>query len=105
MKLLIEKIVKFNKKRSWDKFHDPRSLVLALCGEIGELAQLFCWRRRSANKISASYRKLIEGEIADILIYLFALCSKLNIDPGTAILNKLEENEKRFPIKRNRGRK
>lgn len=30
----------FTAEREWEKFHDPKSLVLALVGEVGELAEL-----------------------------------------------------------------
>jgi dCTP diphosphatase len=31
-------------ERNWTQFHSPRNLVLALVGEVGELAELFQWR-------------------------------------------------------------
>ncbi len=31
-------------ERNWTQFHTPRNLVLALVGEVGELAELFQWR-------------------------------------------------------------
>ena len=31
----------FRDERDWSKFHDPKSLILALVGEVGELAELF----------------------------------------------------------------
>ncbi len=40
---LAESIRKFNADRDWDKFHDPKSLLLALVGEVGELAELLQW--------------------------------------------------------------
>ncbi|CAD7954234.1 unnamed protein product [Amoebophrya sp. A25] len=30
--------------RDWEQFHTPRNLILALTGEVGELAELFQWR-------------------------------------------------------------
>ena len=33
----------FSQERDWEQFHDPKSLVLALVGEVGELAELFQW--------------------------------------------------------------
>jgi len=98
MENLSNKVREFNETRSWRKYHDPRSLILALCGEVGELAQIFCWRKRSARRFSASTRLVVEEEIADILIYLLALCTELEIDPEKAVLAKLEKNEQRFPI-------
>jgi hypothetical protein len=31
-------------ERNWIQYHTPRNLVLALVGEVGELAELFQWR-------------------------------------------------------------
>lgn len=30
----------FTEERDWGRFHDPKSLVLALVGEVGELTEL-----------------------------------------------------------------
>jgi NTP pyrophosphatase (non-canonical NTP hydrolase) len=99
MKELINLIREFNEVRNWRRFHDPRSLALALCGEVGELAQLFRWRTSVGRKLSASKRKDIEIEVADIFIFLLALCVELEIDPDSIIRKRLQENEKRFPDK------
>lgn len=32
--------VDFIDKRNWDQFHSPRNVLLALVGEIGELAEI-----------------------------------------------------------------
>jgi dCTP diphosphatase len=97
MQELLNSVRQFNDARSWRKYHDPRSLILALCGEVGELAQIFRWRKRTGRRLSASKRAEVEGEIADILIYLLALCTELDIDPEAVVRAKLEENERRFP--------
>lgn len=99
MNQLADLVREFNENRNWRKFHDPRSLVLALCGEVGELAQLFRWRTSSGRKLSLSKRKNVESEVADIFIFLLALCVELEIDPENIIMAKLQENEQRFPAK------
>lgn len=33
----------FANERLWNRFHTPRNIVLALLGEVGELAELFQW--------------------------------------------------------------
>lgn len=97
MRKLLADIQHFNELRDWRKFHDPRSLVLALCGEVGELAQIFRWRRRSPKQLSRPTKATVEGEIADIFIFLMSLCVELNIDPEKVVRAKLEDNDKRFP--------
>ncbi|KAH3743391.1 dCTP pyrophosphatase 1 [Pelomyxa schiedti] len=34
----------FADDRDWEKYHTPRNLVLAMVGEVGELAECFQWR-------------------------------------------------------------
>ena len=40
---LRDRMRTFTDQRDWNKFHDPKSLLLALVGEVGELAELFQW--------------------------------------------------------------
>ncbi|CAF0928513.1 unnamed protein product [Didymodactylos carnosus] len=35
---------KFANERNWNRYHTPRNLLLALVGEVGELAELFQWK-------------------------------------------------------------
>jgi NTP pyrophosphatase (non-canonical NTP hydrolase) len=99
MNELMNLVREFNTKRSWNKFLDPRSIILALCGELGELAHHFRWRTRSGRKLSVSKRAEVENEIADIFIFMFALCVELDVDPEAVVMAKLRKNEKRFPLK------
>jgi NTP pyrophosphatase (non-canonical NTP hydrolase) len=92
MKELTNLIREFNEKRNWRRFHDPRSLVLALCGEVCELAQLFRWRTGSNERLSKMNWQMC-------LFFLLALCVELEIDPEGIIRARLQENEQRFPVK------
>lgn len=38
---LRDRMREFTDERDWARFHDPKSLILALVGEVGELAELF----------------------------------------------------------------
>jgi dCTP diphosphatase len=33
----------FVHERDWEQFHTPRNLLLALVGEVGELAEIYQW--------------------------------------------------------------
>jgi NTP pyrophosphatase (non-canonical NTP hydrolase) len=33
----------FTSEREWERFHDPKSLVLTIAGQVGELSELFQW--------------------------------------------------------------
>ena len=34
---------RFTAERDWHRLHDPKSLLLALVGEVGELSEIFQW--------------------------------------------------------------
>jgi len=95
VKALLKKVSRFNDERGWKKYHDPRSLVLAICSEAGELAHLFRWCRRDTK--SQRVRALASDELADILIFSLSLCDQLKLDPQRIVLNKLQQNASRFP--------
>jgi NTP pyrophosphatase (non-canonical NTP hydrolase) len=73
----------FTKERNWEAYHDPKSLILALVGEVGELSELFQWlpAHEAAEKAAAAgLREQVEDEIADVLLYLVRLADVLEID-------------------------
>lgn len=41
---LTQEIAAFAEARKWSQFHTPRNLILALLGEVGELAELVQWK-------------------------------------------------------------
>jgi NTP pyrophosphatase (non-canonical NTP hydrolase) len=53
--------------------------------------------------LSAEKRKAVEGEIADVLIYLVRLADKLDIDLAGAAISKMAVNEVRYPADKVRG--
>lgn len=42
---ISREIAKFAEEREWEQFHIPRSLVLSLMAEVGELAEVLQWKR------------------------------------------------------------
>ena len=88
----------FAAERGWGEFHTPRNLVLALVGEVGELAELFQWR--SDAEVLALMRespRIVEDELADIAIYLIRLSDVLGVDLNAAIGAKILANAERYP--------
>lgn len=89
----------FTIERDWEQFHDPKSLVLALVGEVGELSELFQWLPAAdAQELASSdpLRTRVAEEMSDVLLYLVRLADVLDIDLGAAALDKLAESAKRF---------
>jgi dCTP diphosphatase len=91
---------RFSDERDWGQFHDPKSVLLALVGEVGELAELFQWlpaddARRLAE--SDPLRTRAGEEMADVLLYLVLLADVLDIDLADAARQKLAAAHDRFP--------
>jgi dCTP diphosphatase len=71
--ILTRAIREFATERTWSKYHLPRSLVLALLGELGELAELVQWNKDELQEISSATLDKLGQEIADVSIYLIRL--------------------------------
>jgi NTP pyrophosphatase (non-canonical NTP hydrolase) len=96
---LTADIREFARERDWEQFHDPKSLILALTGEVGELAELFQWvpANDAVKQFSGEARKQRAGEeISDVLIYLLRLADVLGIDIADAARAKLADSHRRF---------
>ncbi|XP_025031289.1 dCTP pyrophosphatase 1 [Python bivittatus] len=93
----------FAAERGWGKYHQPRNLLLALVGEVGELAELFQWREEAPEGLpgwTPSEREALADELSDVLIYLVALANKCHVDLPSAALHKIEKNCLKYPAKR-----
>ncbi|XP_044513329.1 dCTP pyrophosphatase 1-like [Gracilinanus agilis] len=96
----------FAAERDWDQFHKPRNLLLALVGEVGELAELFQWKPDGGPgplSWSEAERGALGEELSDVLIYLVALASRCHIDLPQAVLAKMETNRRHYPVHLARG--
>jgi dCTP diphosphatase len=103
----VQKILRdFVVERSWEKFHTPKNLVLALIGEVGELAEHFQWLSDSEAlkaKEDPDWRKKVGYEIADVCSYLFRLADVLQIDMDQVIREKILINGQKYPVELSRG--
>lgn len=97
---------KFATERSWEQFHSPKNLLLALTGEVGELAEIFQWmddvEARSAGETAAT-SQAVKDELADVLFYLVRLASVLKVDLNAAAVQKLRSNAIKYPIETSHG--
>ena len=92
--------------RDWEQFHSVRNLILALVGEVGELAAEFQWISDEdiANSLQDSNkRESVGSEIADVFIYLLRLSDITGIDLAEELKKKLAINEKRYPADKAKG--
>lgn len=116
---LQKEISKFASERDWEKFHTLKNLVLALMGEVGELAELVQWKtdaeiesefsKKVEEKIidlilekkSLSYQ--LEEELADVFIYLLRISTITDIDLISAVKAKMELNANRYTVEKSKG--
>lgn len=96
----------FTDERDWNQFHQPRNLLLALIGEVGEVAELFQWRGETAEGLpdwKAAEREQLEHELSDVLIYLLELAEKCHVDLPQAVLRKMALNRLKYPVSKAYG--
>ena len=105
MKELTKKIRAFAQNRDWDQFHSPKNLAMALSVEVSEVVEHFQWlTQEESNRLDAEKLKQIREEIGDVMIYLARLADRLGIDPVQAAEDKMQINEKKYPVEKARGR-
>jgi len=104
MQELIKKIRAFARDRDWEQFHSPKNLAMALSVEVAELVEHFQWLTQAqSNRLDPTKIKEIREEIGDVMIYLARLADRLGIDPVQAADEKMQINEKKYPVEKARG--
>jgi len=94
-----KRIIEFRDARDWKQFHTPKNLAISIAIEAAELLEFFQW---DEGKINQQKEKILH-EVADILIYLLLFAHECGIDVEKSILEKLEINEKRYPVEKSKG--
>ena len=82
METAIERVRAFVKDRDWDQFHTPDNLAKSICIEAGELLECFQW---------------------DPEKYEHRAVCQLQVNMEDIILDKMEKNEKKYPVEKARG--
>ena len=103
---LSRRVRQFAEARDWEQFHSPRNLVLALAGEVGELASLMQWvpdEEMERWLKDENNQTDLEAELADVFSYLLRLADTAGIDLSRALEAKIALNESRYPIDRSFG--
>jgi len=103
---LATALAAFARERDWEQFHSPKNLVLALTGEVGELAEVFQWMSDEESKGAAANPKTaqaVRDELADVLLYLVRLADVLGVDLNKAAQHKLRTNAAKYPADKAKG--
>ena len=101
MKELMNKINQFRDDRDWRKFHNEKDLAISISLEASELLELFQWK--NSEEVVESSLNEIKEELADVLIYSLMMADNLNLDVDDIIKNKLDLNERKYPVEKSRG--
>ncbi|MGE3447468.1 MAG: nucleotide pyrophosphohydrolase [Microbacteriaceae bacterium] len=97
---------RFTEERDWARFHDPKSLALALVGEVGEVAELLQWLPADEAQARLTAEPLatrIGEELSDVLLYLVRLADVVDVDLALAARQKLGDAHARFSPDEVRG--
>ena len=94
---LKKKIVDFRNSRDWKQFHTGENLAKSISIEAAELLEEFQWNSHERNMEN------LKKELADILIYCILMADNYNLDIEQIILDKLAENEIKYPVEMSKG--
>ena len=96
MEDIKNKILKFRDDRDWKQFHTPENLSKAISIEASELLEHFLWN----NEFN---KEEVCDELADVMIYCIMMSDTLNININDIIKNKLNKNNKKYPMEKAKG--
>lgn len=102
---LKNEVKNFCEKRDWDQFHNPKELAIGISTEANELLQIFRFKSEEDMKkmMESEKREEIEEELADVLYFVLRFAQMNNIDLSSAVLNKIEKNDKKYPADKVKG--
>ncbi|RYY89587.1 MAG: nucleotide pyrophosphohydrolase [Chitinophagaceae bacterium] len=95
---LTEELKAFRDARDWAQFHNAKDLAIALSIEAGELNEVFLWK----NPEEAKPEKVKE-ELADIFSFALLLADKYGFDVPAIVREKLEQNNRKYPVDKAKG--
>ena len=94
----IERIRNFTIDRDWDQFHSPANLAKSISIEANELLECFQWDEEHYDINE------VKEELADVLVYCRNMLDKLGLDEDEIVNAKMEQNEKKYPVNKSKGK-
>ncbi len=104
---LKDRLRDFVRERGWEKFHNPKNIAESICIEAGELMEAFQWKSEqevASWKFEQGKKERVAEELADVIIYSLNMANSMDIDVSQAVLDKIEQNEKKYPPDKYYGR-
>ena len=105
IKTLTEKVIAFRDARDWKQFHNAKDSALALSVEASELLELFRFKNgQELEEYAKSGKAAIARELIDVLYWTLLMINDLEINVEETLDKKLEENDKKYPIEKSKGK-
>lgn len=102
---LKQNVLDFARERDWEQFQSPKNLCMALCAEMGELAECFQWLSEDQSRsLNTEQRARVADEMADLQLYLVLLAARLDMDLIAEAERKMRVNAEKYPAELSRGR-
>lgn len=96
-----EKALAFRDERDWVRFHNPKDLAISISLEASELLEVFQWSGSDLEAPDKTSR--IREELADVVIYCIYMADTLGIDLASAVSDKIDANDRKYPADKARG--
>lgn len=90
---LFDQFLAIAEENDWRQFHTPKNLAAAINVEAGELLEHFQWLDDNEFPCDTD---AVGDEIADVFMYLAALCDRLDLDVEQLLTRKIGANRQRF---------
>lgn len=95
----------FRDARDWRQFHNLKDLAISLSLEAGEVLEHFQWKSpEEIKEYIKDHKNHIGEELADVFYWVLLMSSDLGIDLEKAFKNKMKVNDKKYPIKKAKGK-
>lgn len=98
MRNITERLIKFRNDRNWQQFHTPENLSKSIVLEAAELLENYQWESGKENIEN------VKEELADIVGYCLLLCEHYGFDLETIMNEKIDKNEKKYPVSKSFGK-
>ena len=96
LKELAVKVQEFVDRRSWNRYHRPKDIAIALSVEASELLEIFQWSAEG-DGLSEDTLARIRHETADTVIYALSMANACCFDLSEAVVEKMALNEEKYP--------
>lgn len=102
---LREEVLTFVRERDWEQFHTPKNLSMSIAIEAAELMEHFQWlSAEQSQRLDDNARQAVSEELSDIVIYALSMANALQLDLSLAIRAKMEQNIRKYPSDKVRGK-